>query len=746
MDGQMSLMDFYKDEMYQVQSNPDSAIKHADTIGKKEEKGKKELKDFGEKIGGARKDIWKERGLLASDLAVMNDGERDKFVKKDNIWKKPDYEEMVRNGLPVRVAYFMKQVRDSLPPKPVIYGYGASVEEIREKQEGYITVINAFRDAVMAVKTEQDIQGFYNDFVVGQGYVVPKGGYSRYVEFSDKCFDTLNSKVLRAVQVTASDLRKYDREIEKKEFCFTKEQSALKGYEIRKYSEVNHTWSMDYNDRMVLQYRTGGSIYYMYPKDSFADVTNWKDNTFYVLRNNTILQNNFECYEEAHEFALAHGLLAKGLNEQASSERKKEGKKAYKVIGLRLVRPSNGSDVRKGKDMAGEDYLKDFRFKGGEFGNWLNETERQDNMNFAYDAFQNLADVLQVEPSDISLGNRLSIAFGARGHGDALAHFEPLREVINLTKMKGAGSLAHEWGHAMDFILGKESGLRECMTKNGDARNGFPEIANLISSMLYKEGSKEEAMKRNQELVSKRQEQFIGWVKYYIPDSRLNEEQKQRRDAIVEQMIKDAPATKMPLDLVKTNNYDKDTNLQELNSLYKEATNHILPKSERKDIMISLYHLGSAMNAKVDTVRVETDFYKNSKTFDLHYSRCDKGYWQSGVEMFARAFSCYVYDKLEEKGVHDDYLCGHCNTYTAHVMDKNGNDSVIHAYPVGEERKVINQCFDKVIDSLKEKGLLHHRETGELQKDSQKNLSSSAKEKSSLEDKKKPAKSKGMEH
>ena len=47
--------------------------------------------DFGEKIGGAKKDLWKDRGLYVDDLGAMNEREAEKFVKKDNVWKKPDY-------------------------------------------------------------------------------------------------------------------------------------------------------------------------------------------------------------------------------------------------------------------------------------------------------------------------------------------------------------------------------------------------------------------------------------------------------------------------------------------------------------------------------------------------------------------------------------------------------------------------------------------------------------------------------
>ena len=32
-----------------------------------------EIKDFGNKIGGAKKDLWKARGLILDDILDMND-------------------------------------------------------------------------------------------------------------------------------------------------------------------------------------------------------------------------------------------------------------------------------------------------------------------------------------------------------------------------------------------------------------------------------------------------------------------------------------------------------------------------------------------------------------------------------------------------------------------------------------------------------------------------------------------------
>ena len=45
-------------------------------------------RDFGEKIGDARKDLCQQRGFLSTDLSEMNSREANKYVKKDNIWKK----------------------------------------------------------------------------------------------------------------------------------------------------------------------------------------------------------------------------------------------------------------------------------------------------------------------------------------------------------------------------------------------------------------------------------------------------------------------------------------------------------------------------------------------------------------------------------------------------------------------------------------------------------------------------------
>lgn len=113
-------------------------------------------------------------------------------------------------------------------------------------------------------------------------------------------------------------------------------------------------------------------------------------------------------------------------------------------------RPRTGKDHRNGKDIYPEQFAATFPFRGVEFGNWVNQIERSACLNEAYDALMDMALVLGVPEDEVSLENMLAIAFGARGSGKASAHYEPVKRVINLTKTRGAGSLAHEWFHALD--------------------------------------------------------------------------------------------------------------------------------------------------------------------------------------------------------------------------------------------------------------------------------------------------------
>ena len=202
----------------------------------------------------------------------------------------------------------------------------------------------------------------------------------------------------------------------------------------------------------------------------------------------------------------------------------------------------------------------------------------------AYDAFYDMAKAIGIRAEDISLPSLstkgLAIAFGARGRGNALAHYEQDLEVINLTKLRGAGSLAHEWGHALDHMIGQaytSSSVFATETISKDIPKSF---SNVMEAIRFQKGTK---------------------------------------------------------------NF--------------------------------------------------TSYYRDSSKYGSHTAKTGHGYWTSSCELFARAFACYVQDRLS--GV-NDYLCGHAEANFG--TDDDGNE--IFAYPRGEERTYINEKFDLLFKNL----------------------------------------------
>ena len=90
-------------------------------------------------------------------------------------------------------------------------------------------------------------------------------------------------------------------------------------------------------------------------------------------------------------------------------------------------------------------------------------------------------------------------------------------------------------------------------------------------------------------------------------------------------------------------------------------------------------------------IEIYPDYSEKSAKADRVYAKESHGYWSSEKEMLARAFACYVKDKLEEVGIQSDYLCGHAE---------------MTVKPEGEERKAINKKFDELFGTLKARKIM----------------------------------------
>lgn len=144
-----------------------------------------------------------------------------------------------------------------------------------------------------------------------------------------------------------------------------------------------------------------------------------------------------------------------------------------------------GKDWRQGRDADAEMFTEAFGFRGVQFGNWTNDRDRQEALNQAYDSLMDMATFLGLSPRALSLDGELGLAFGARGSGSALAHYEPGEVVINLTKTRGAGSLGHEWFHALDNFMSRSNGVALGMTTKGHGLDGMnPSVRAAFESLV----------------------------------------------------------------------------------------------------------------------------------------------------------------------------------------------------------------------------------------------------------------------
>lgn len=616
-------------------------------------------RDFGEHIGGARKELWSAGGINLEDLLDMNDAEKAKFVKKDNIWKKPGYEQMVEAGVPKVVAYAIKEVRNAIPAKPYVsYFEQDDPEKVKYRMECYVKFVTMIRDTMSGVSSEEE---FMEKQQVVYNQIVDPERSTRYSISSKTEYTGLfQTKLLRAIRCNHQTFCNYIHYMEMEQFAVKKEDKVPAGWKIEKYSP----------DGFYSRSRVG----------CIRD-------TYIVSKGYSVIEKNIPTYEEA---------LCK-CQEYAKQLRAKKPRKASATPKqLKRVERTGLPDVRNGRDIVGEDFLKDFGIRGGEFGNWMSEKDAQASLNMAYEAFCDFADVLGIPLSSVSFGGRLAIAFGARGQGSAVAHYDPLREVINITKMKGAGSLGHEMFHALDDIVAKKLGLKKMMTESFEKEKIPESVRNVISAMQYRKATKEEIEAEKAKKIGNTEKLLQKCIDSVFPADGLTDAQVKKRAELVRNIFADKEEHLISIDGTAT------AAIEALSSYKKEVTGRVINKESRKDLFWTWYRYERAVTASYNDMQMLSEYHKESKKMDDCTAKDKFGYWSSTVEMFARAGACYLTDMLKAKGAKSDYLSGHSESCVG--MDKNLNP--VYAMPRGEERKAINAAIHDMIEDLKAKELI----------------------------------------
>lgn len=283
-----------------------------------------------------------------------------------------------------------------------------------------------------------------------------------------------------------------------------------------------------------------------------------------------------------------------------------------------------GEDYRNGKDVDAEDFMNTFGFRGVQFGNWTNQADRQMAVNQAYDAFMDMARLIGVSPKAMSLNGELGIAFGARGVGGFAAHYEPDEVVINLTKTQGAGSLAHEWWHALDNYFARRAGSASDMVTDNrriemrDAlRKAFNDMLDLVNGSDYAQRSaaKGEYWGRTHEITARLLAEWVdrelkkrGELNTFLSRGAVVERGQQHNYDVYEVLERLAGREPMPFDD------------------YKETPESLkgIPYPSAKEVEqfgASLRHIFDTMEEKVNDETGNVMLYEPSTTYETRDGR-----------------------------------------------------------------------------------------------------------------------------
>ena len=622
-------------------------------------KGEK-AQDFGKKIGGAKKDLWKLRGLNASDFDSMTDTEKSKLATKKEVMPAPDYSKWIADGMSPEIAYAAKKIKDAIAAAPVLSR--SELEDPvkrQERQRKYVEVVGMIRDELPKIRTVEDIRALDEKIYPPTNQVDARGMASKWDDGNRETFSLIGGRKLNdAMRISQYKLNSYKEEIAKTGWPEPQEQWERQ-FEIKHFS--------------------AGTPDYKRVDGKFQEVNREKDSWAVVKKGTYRVLGEYDDEKSAQDFAKSQVTKAKS-----------EPQRPLNPDATRVAK-----DYRQGKDVSGQDILDTFGFRGGEFGNWTNEKDRQQSLNQTFDALHDMADVLQIPPKAVSLDGQLGIAFGARGGGKAAAHYESGSVVINLTRTRGSGALAHEWGHALDDYFGRQaSGGRPAQWVSHGNKGGTlrPEVAEAWNGVMKAIGEKpmtKEEMAAPEIKDVARGKMAINSVAQQFVSSAKGQPHEQVVSDMMAMLRGEKPREK------NGDKLDPAFIIKGLQAFGKQPGMTGLSKMSADSLAQNVRFTDWHQNRLDRINRGEIQLMGDS---DMKKRSTEEGeYWVRPHEMFARSFESYVGQKLEDRGESSPYLVQGVPTKKNSLSggvpggDRPADpDSWGNLYPLGEEREKIH--------------------------------------------------------
>lgn len=598
------------------------------------------IEDAGEKIGGARKDRWKERGLNLDDLDAMTEAEGAELATKANVWK-PDYEALSEASEPVTAA-LVKTIYDQLAAKPK--------KNTPEGRRQYVQMMRIVRDVYTEAKGPEAVKNAYLEIRKRAG-----------LNAADPAAKSAGRELLFSVYKGRSDpfVLGYTE--------MSKAKKLVEDGFPAKAAPWKSRLSVSRMDGGPGTTERGIEMYMERSAEAGTPLTREQILAgFYRV-------NTKDSKTVAYAPTKADAEAAAATIYERDMKGKKDGKPEPVRPNLDELKREN-LPQRIDRDVTSEDFVRDLGFRGVEFGNWSAQDERQRILNMAYDGLMDLAEIMGVPPKAMSLNGTLGMAFGARGGGRFAAHYEPGKLVINMTKIRGGGSMAHEWAHAMDHYFG-ELNKPDAYTTQARGASGW-----------YSEDQYNGVPRKRMERVGN---EWKNVEKMRLDN--LRPEMAAAFDEVMralfqKQITKAEMVRSQELDLERTEALARNEQDADMRAMYAN-----MAENKRQ----ALEELRKDPDDKMYAGRGRTDYANQAQALS---GKSENGYWTRPTEMFARAFESWVFDRVTAMGARSDYL--------VHGVEEDrfaGGAYKGNPYPAGEERARINAAFDKLATTVKTK-------------------------------------------
>ena len=654
------------------------ATKTTEKTPKKSEKSTKNIEDSGEFLMGNKK--VDKNGLTWEDLEGMNKLLREKNTTKAKIYPKPSMDDLKAEGYTEFQSALIQNIYNKINAKPAA-GYEGEVN-----QKLYVDTINDVMNTVKKYIKEHSDE-FTTDLVAEATRAYRSWSYKYNKSLFDAVFPDKENKVGQYGNI----FRQYPEYNRKAVIIGGNKFIGALQLNTRTLKDVMTTLE---DSKLVKEKGAKAKLEGWEKQFTILEPSRWNNEYRVGIKKgrskNNILDKKFNTKEEAEAYA-------KKMYEVYQEHKKRD-------IDIRGTR--NAVERRENnKDVTSDEVREAFGFKGVNFGNWVKQSERQDFLNIAYDSLLDLAEIINVPAKAISLNGNLGLAFGAQGHGGrAAAHYLPAYKEINLTRMSGSGSLAHEWWHAVDNYFAdmahneNYSGkfaleLKESGKLRPEVFEAFDNLSKQIKTAPFTE---EEIQKRKDAIVARCERN----IKYYADSVKNTFKNVEGVAEFVDKLVKNK------------DKYIKMSDEDMYNLVWKDFEKLIPERRQTIENMSKLTWLTGEIQriGKAEEIAMKTppksQYLKDAERLDSIDTGMGGKYWTEDTELGARAFASYILDKLNKQSVKNSFLThkdgGILDLEAWSKSGESAESAIVPTYPADSaERERIFSAFDKLFDTIK---------------------------------------------